>query len=95
MSGSEADKSSGDEYVYMNTVKGDKTSAGVWLHMEGSQIKFQIDRGATVNIIGKKDFDKIQGKLKLRKTKKKIFAHGSNTPLILIDKMHATVERKI
>ena len=45
-SGSEADKSSGDEYVYMNSVNGDETNADVRLKTEGSQIKFQIDRGA-------------------------------------------------
>ena len=43
VSDSESNQSSGDEYVYMSSVKEDKVTADVWLNIEGRRIKFQIE----------------------------------------------------
>ena len=89
----ESELSSGDEYVNMNFVK-DGISANIWLLISGKRIKFQIDTGASVNIISEDDYNKIREYVTVCKTSRKIFAYGAKSPLALVGKFTTTVESK-
>ena len=59
------------------------------------QLRVIIDSGASVNVIDKKDFDRLvqQNKeIMLRRTNTKIFAYGAEQPLPLVGAFDATVE---
>ena len=59
------------------------------------QLRVIIDSGASVNVIDKKDFDRLvqQNKeIMLRRTNTKIFAYGAEQPLPLVGAFDATME---
>ena len=89
---SESDVSSSDEYVYSNSEINDKSCANVSLKIEGQILNFQIDIGATFNILDEKDLPNTRKNIKVLKTDKKIFAYGSKLPLPSLGKFQTTVE---
>lgn len=75
-----------------------KNNANIRLQIEGNQLQFLIDSGASVNVIDKKTFDQINTSKKiLQKSNAKVFPYGSNTPLKIIGKvdLNLTVGSKI
>ena len=70
----------------------DNRSANIDLKIEGQTIDFQIDTGATVNILDEKSLPKIQKNINVLKTDKKMFAYGSKLPLLLLGKFRVTLE---
>lgn len=64
------------------------------MRVNGHDINFLIDTGATVDIIDACTYDKIQKDVTLKKTAMKIFAYGAEAPLPLKGRFQATVESK-
>ena len=65
------------------------------LTINGQEVSFLIDTGATVNILDEKSFEKINttGKpVVLKKSNTKIFAYGSKASLQLLGTFEETVE---
>ena len=71
-----------------------KYCADVKVKVEGRLIQFQIDIGVSVNVLDKNDLPKIESKIKVERTDKKIFPYSSRLPLPLLGKFQATVETK-
>ena len=65
--------------------------ADIRLKVEGNLIKFQIDTGASVNVLDEKDLTKLKPNIKIETTDKRIFPYGNRTPLPLLGKFQATV----
>ena len=91
---SESDESSVDEYVFMNKEEGARSNANVKLKIGGCWMKFQIDTGASVNVLDEDDLSKISDEIVVKKTNKKIFPYGSQVPLPLAGKFETMVESK-
>ena len=71
-----------------------KYRADVIVKLEGCPIQFQIDTGASVNVLDENDLPKVRSKIKIARTEKKILAYGSRIPLPSLGKFQATVETK-
>ena len=87
------DESSEEEYVYtVVKERNKKTHANV--KVNGQNVHFLIDTGATVDIIDANTFEKLNKKVSLQKSSTKIYAYGFQTPLPLKGQFQATVESK-
>ena len=87
------DESSEDDYVYtVSKEQNKKTHANVTVN--GQNVHFLIDTGATVDIIDANTFEKLRKKVSLQKSTTKIYAYGFQTPLPLKGQFQATLESK-
>ena len=87
------DESSEEDYVYtVSKEQNKKTHANV--KVNGQNVHFLIDTGATVDIIDSNTFEKLNKKLSLQKSSTKIYAYGFQTPLPLKGQFQATPESK-
>ena len=76
------DESSEDDYFYtILKEQNKKTHANVTVN--GQNVHFLIDTGATVDIIDANTFEKLRKKVSLQKSTTKIYAYGFQTPLPL------------
>ena len=69
-----------------------KTHANITVN--GQNVHFLIDTGATVDIIDANTFEKLRKKVSLQKSTTKIYAYGFQTPLPLKGQFQATLESK-
>eukprot|EP00795_Rhopilema_esculentum_P014957 gene14957-6111_t len=88
----ELSASSDDEYAF--AVEGEnKLSTKTQLKLNDSfNLTFQVDTGATVNIIDSKTYESLQHQIKVEPVKTKIFAYGSSTPIPLKGCFSALIE---
>ena len=87
------DESSEDDYVYtVSKEQNKKTHANVTVN--GQNVHFLIDTGATVDIIDANTFEKLRQKVSLQKSTTKIYAYGFQTPLPLKGQFQETLESK-
>ena len=54
-------------------------------------VRFQVDSGADVNVLDEETFYEIKDKVKLTKTRAKLFPYGSKEPLPLVGKFTAAI----
>ena len=86
-------ESSEDDYVYtVSKEQNKKTHANVTVN--GQNVHFLIDTGATVDIIDANTFEKLRKKVSLQKSTTKIYAYGFQAPLPLKGQFQATLESK-
>ena len=82
-----------EDYVYtVSKEQNEKTHANVKLN--GQNVHFLIDTGATVDIFDSNTFEKLNKKLSLQKSSTKIYAYRFQTPLPLKGQFQATLESK-
>ena len=90
LSGSESE----DEYrvsaVQQKTARGHTITVKV----DEIPLQVQIDSGADVNIVDEDSFDKLKGQVTLSRSRAKLFAYNSTTPLPLLGKFTAVVSTK-
>ena len=85
--------SSDDDYAY--NVRGESGKSLVTtVRVNGHEVKFLIDTGATVDIIDNDTYNALEDTVCLKKSGTKIFAYGSNRPLQLKGRVQATLESK-
>jgi hypothetical protein len=81
-----------------NVRKKKKQPPVVKLKINGVQVPFLVDTGATVNILTKRDLDNIlsirNGNIHLKKTKTSVYAFGSREPIQLQGKFDTVIESK-
>ena len=89
-----ADSSSEEDYVYsvnkINSVSCPKELETSVTLNDSAEIKMMIDTGAFVNTLDEENFElarKRAKNLKLEKSKERIFAYGSKTPIPLLGKV--------
>ena len=95
ISQSEPNTESSEEEDYVYTVSQEtreKTHATVKIN--GQDVLFLVDTGATVDIIDSTTYAKLKTKSSLRKSSTKIYAYGFHTPLSLNGQFQATLESK-
>ena len=91
----ESNTESSEEEDYVYTVSQEtrqKTHATVKIN--GQDVLFLVDTGATVDIIDSTTYVKLKRKSSLRKSSTKIYAYGFQTPLPLNGQFQATLESK-
>ena len=99
-SSEESDTSSSENCFAMpsNVQKKKKQPPVVKLKINGVQVPFLVDTGATVNILTKRDLDNIlsirNGNIHLKKTKTSVYAFGSREPIQLQGKFDTVIESK-
>ncbi|XP_037572338.1 uncharacterized protein K02A2.6-like [Dermacentor silvarum] len=69
-------------------------SPQVDLKLDGETVRFTIDTGATVSVIGSNSLKKRLSTETLSKTPKKVFAYGANSPLPLLGKLDVLITYK-
>ena len=81
-----------------NVHKKKKQPPAVKLKINGVQVPFLVDTGATVNILTKRDLDNILSSrnecMHLKKTKTSVYAFGSREPIQLQGKFDTVIESK-
>ena len=83
-----SDSDSDAEYVFG---VGSKTATpAVDIELSGETFPFFIDTGASVNIVNKETYKKLEGKLKLEQSRTNIYAYGSDQPLNVLGKINAS-----
>ena len=87
-----SNESSSSEDIYQ--IKGNKATADIMVMIEGTQIKFQIDSGASANVLSGKDYREIAPHPKLRKSTTKLYPYASKTPLPVIGCFDGLIETK-
>ena len=95
ISQSEPNTESSEEEDYVYTVSQEtreKTHATVKIN--GQDVLFLVDTGATVDIIDSTTYAKLKRKSSFRKSSTKIYAYGFHTPLPLNGQFQATLESK-
>ena len=87
---------SGDEqHVYtVNEQKVNIVNANINVKLENVKTDFQIDSGASVNVISEKLFNVLGTHVKLLKTKVKLYAYGSKNTLPVIGYFDGIIEVK-
>ena len=95
------DSTDSDEYSFnvhaTNIKEQDKQSFYAKLKLGKSTIKFQIDSGSSANIIDESTFaiiHKENPEIQLTKSRKRLFAFGSKTPLPLLGQFQCVLESK-
>ena len=72
---------SDDSYIYtIKQINKLNSKNNIKIEINDCDIEFQIDSGASVNVICEHDFNKLKN-IELKTSKTKIFAYGSSTPL--------------
>ena len=90
---SKTESSEEEDYVYtVSQETRQKTHATVKIN--GQDVLFLVDTGATVDIIDSTTYAKLKRKSSLRKSSTKIYAYGFQTPLPLNGQFQATLESK-
>ena len=87
------DESSEEDYVY-TVSKGQNKKTYVNVRVNGQNVHFLIDTGATVDIIDSNTFEKLNKKVSLQKSSTKIYAYGFQTRVPLKGQFQATLESK-
>ena len=87
------DESSEEDYVYTVSKEQNKKTH-VDVRVNGQNVHFLIDTGATADIIDSNTFEKLNKKVSLQKSSTKIYAYGFQTPLPLKGKFQGTLESK-
>ncbi|XP_006821563.1 uncharacterized protein LOC100367779 [Saccoglossus kowalevskii] len=67
-------------------------TADITIH--GKEIKFLIDTGAAINIMDESDFEKLNGKVKLRRTYTKVFPYKSQYPIETLGEFRTDIKCK-
>ncbi|XP_049522663.1 uncharacterized protein LOC125945132 [Dermacentor silvarum] len=85
-----------DEHVFMTSshCRPITASPQVDLKLDGETVRFTIDTGATVSVIGSNSLKKRLSTETLSKTSKKVFAYGANSPLPLLGKLDVLITYK-
>ena len=90
-----SDSESDEHYVF--TIDGSEVkpvNAGINVKLENVKTHFQIDSGASVNVISQEVFETLGKSTKLRKTKVKLYAYGSENTLPIIGCFDGAIEVK-
>ena len=85
-----ANESDSDSEGYLYNVRTNKTPV-VWVKVRKHLFDATIDTGATLNVIDRQTYEKMDG-VHLRKTKVKAFAYTVEEPVKFIGKFEAVVE---
>ena len=85
-----ANESDSDSEGYLYNVRTNKTPV-VWVKVRKHLFDATIDTGATLNVIDRQTYEKMDG-VHLRKTKVKAFAYTAEEPVKFIGKFEAVVE---
>ena len=96
---SDSDSSDNTENVFtVHKPKNEKQPPLTHLKIDGVQVEFLMDTGASVNILTQQDYDNIctisNRPIPLKKTKTKIYAFGSSQPVQLLGKFDTMIETK-
>ena len=84
-----------DSYVYAVDGKMNRKDAKIVVKLDGKKIPFQIDTGASVNIISENRLKLLKGNdVPLKKSKSKLYPYGSSNPLPVIGWFTAEIETK-
>ena len=84
--------SSEEDYLYSMT-DNHKNNNKVNVTVGGSKFKITIDTGASINVIDRETYNKIQG-MKLSRTNTKAFAYNTNSPVEFLGKFEAIIETR-
>ena len=76
-----------------NIGKALKKAPQVKLKIEGLYVTMLCDSGASVNIIDEHVYDKLANKVVLRRTREKLYAYGSKSPLPLLGKFQPQLKQ--
>ena len=82
-----------EDYVYTIS-KEIKGKAHTTIKINGQDVLFLVDTGATVDIIDSVTYEKLKKKGSLQRSSTKIYAYGFQTPLPLKGQFQATLESK-
>ena len=82
---------SDDSYKIASLKDKKKNRSHVIVNINDVPVRFQVDSGADVNVLDEKTFYEIKDKVKLTKTRAKLFLYGSKEPLPLVGKFTAAI----
>ena len=82
---------SDDSYKIASLKDKKKNRSHVIVNINDVPVRFQVDSGADVNVSDEKTFYEIKDKVKLTKTRAKLFPYGSKEPLPLVGKFAAAI----
>lgn len=86
------EEKSEDEYVF--SVRSGSELPKVVVKVQGVEMVFVIDTGATINIIEERMYQKIKEKVTLRECFKRVFAYKSKEPIRMLGEFTTTFESK-
>ena len=89
---SKSDASSEEDYLYSMT-DNRKNNNRVNVTVGGAKFKITVDTGASINVIDRETYNKIQG-MKLSRTNTKAFAYNTNSPVEFLGKFEAVIETR-
>ena len=91
-------ESSDNEYSYtvpfVQKSNINNVTANIKIKLENKKIRFQIDSGASVNIINESVYNSLQTAPKLKKSKVKLYPYASKRPLPVIGHFTGDIETK-
>ena len=86
------DSDNSEEYTFNIGAQGHEAGKPIFqVTIMNTPIRIMADSGATVNILGKRDFDGLKSKPQLVETSAKVYPYMSDKPLTLCGKFRATV----
>ena len=88
------DRSSLDENYAYTIHQDQKKSLQTTVVVNGKNMSFLVDTGATVDLIDSTTYDHMKDDISLQKSSTKIYAYGSQAPLPLKGQFQATLESK-
>ena len=74
----------------------EKQAGGVYVDVKivGKKIRLQIDSGSDKNVLSESDYQAIKSKVRLEKTKLRLYPYNSKKPLPLLGKFTADIQGK-
>ena len=85
--------SSSDSDDYLYSMQAEKSSPKVNVKMLGHKLQMTIDTGATINVIDRKTFQKLEN-VTLRNTNTQAYAYSNKTPVDFLGKFETIIETK-
>ena len=85
--------SSSDSDDYLYSMQAEKSSPKVNVKMLGHKFQMTIDTGATINVIDRKTFQKLEN-VTLRNTNTQAYAYSNKTPVDFLGKFETIIEIK-
>ena len=85
--------SSSDSDDYFYSMQAEKSSPKVNVKMLGHMFQMTIDTGATINVIDRKTFQKLEN-VTLRNTNTQAYAYSNKTPVDFLGKFETIIETK-
>ena len=85
--------SSSDSDDYLYSMQAEKSSPKVNVKMLGHKFQMTIDMGATINVIDRKTFRKLEN-MTLRNTNTQAYAYSNKTPVDFLGKFETIIETK-